>query len=64
MSSDEKATSFLLSLKNSPTEALMLKQMQHVEATKSRVRGGKKLVPLILISYVYISRNTYYLVGN
>lgn len=64
MSSDKKATSFLLSLKNSPTEALMLNQMQHVETIKSTFREGMKLVQLTLIFYVYISCNDYYLEGN
>lgn len=64
MSSDKKATSFLLSLKNSPTEALMLNQMQHVETIKSMFREGMKLVQLTLISYVYISCNDYCLEGN
>lgn len=56
ISSDEKATSCLLSLMNSHTEALMCNQMQCVEATKSRV-GGMKLVQLSLIFYGYASRN-------
>lgn len=64
MSSDKKATSFLQTLKNSPTKALMLNQIQCVETTKSTFREGMKLVHLTLISYVYVSSNDYYLEGN
>lgn len=64
MSSDKKATSFLQILKNGPTEALMLNQMQHVETTKSTFREGMKLVHSTLITRNVHIENDYYLEGN